>query len=306
MGDLYFNELSSDYTLTKQPKDKEEAKYLLLNLIKTSFAYMLSCGWGSHIYLLMYNYPFSSISLFPGLTIKQILTELEADEKISADENVRFKAFISGTFQVEWSPEYLFHDRIAYGLGESNKKDTFCISFANQLIDGVQHWNHSQIPLVKITADRPDEPVSARNITNIIHVISDHEIWRNCKFINISPTRALLPNKTFSKDIIIAFNYNTWDDFYTEVQQVGVSTLKKAAIILATVNGWRASSVRPRSKRLIFEAENWFLTVDTRHATFEVYLGIDEHKGEIKFHDDSLIVSKRKKTRSVYGKKGRK
>jgi len=44
MGDLYFNELSVDFTFSVQPKDEDEAKRLLLQFIQVYFTYKVCAG----------------------------------------------------------------------------------------------------------------------------------------------------------------------------------------------------------------------------------------------------------------------
>ncbi|MDP4270830.1 MAG: hypothetical protein Q8909_11990 [Bacteroidota bacterium] len=303
MGDLYFNELSVDFSVSKQPKDKEEAKKLLLDFIKSFLAYRLSTGL-DELYILSENIH-SIRAITPSLADKtdffEILNELEDESLIDEIEKKLFKASITETFVSDWNPEYGFTSHIAFGLGAASKNKSYSISYCTDYINSTSGWNTPIIPVTKQELNEQgiieESIMSVNHIANIQHVFVDHQIWKTCKCINNSPSKSLLPRKDQSKIIPEALFNTQWNQFYSEVQTYNVSQIKILGEVVALVNGW--GECRSKDNRLTFNAKNYYLAVDTQHATYEVYIGTDSHQGETKFCTDVVDQTKQDKRRKL-------
>jgi|GEM_PF-4512507 len=297
MDDLYFNELSVDFSVSKQPKDKEEAKKLLLKFVKTCFSYILSCGKGADVCLLKNDMPFYSIRLTENTSINELINELEEEGAINHEESGRFKAFITESFEKEWNPEYLFDKQLAVGLGEAHRLGCFSISLILQRLYVDDNWNHSQFTLTKISADCDDEIVFVKHLAVTEHVFDKYKVWEKCSFINKKPQTVLLPNKNTTASILDIYNIEDWDAFYKSVQKLPKSQIRKIGKLVAILNGWDECKVK--GGRPTYNSKNYYIAIDTQHATFEVYEGTNNHLGEITFADDIIDTSKKKKTRKI-------
>lgn len=130
------------------------------------------------------------------------------------------------------------------------------------------------------------------------HVIERHEIWKSCSFKNNDTSKSLLPKKQDSEFIIKAFLKINWIDFYANQHTINDVTLKKKiGTVVANINGW--NDFRTSDGRKTFKAQNKYLVIDTQHSTYEYYIELDGHQGEIKFNDDTVDRSKVDKTRKV-------
>jgi len=300
MGDLYLNELSVDFTVSKQPLNEQEAKEFLLQLIQTYFAYKVSTGLERVYVLSKERLAIKEIGeVFGTGVFFKLLNELEEALEISEIEKNLFKAAISETFKPDWNPEYLYSDYIAYGLGEACRNDVYSISFLTELIDNTDTWDRSMIPIKerKLTAINllAEIPTVCKHISTIKHIVVDHEIWEKCSYIN--KTSLLLPKKGHTEFVVKAISSYNWEDFYANQQRIDVTPKKKIGRVVARINGWQECLTT--DNRLTFNAKKRYIAVDTQHAAFEVYTGVDVHKGEMKFNDDIIDTSKADASRRV-------
>ena len=302
MGDLYFNELSVDFTFSVQPINEAEAKKLLLQFIQTFFAYKVCTGL-DNVY----------ISSKEPMAIKRIanafnpgkfyslIDDLEVENEISDEEKHFFKAAISEAFKPDWNPEYFYSNQIAYGLGQACLKDSFSISYSTHIANTTHTWNQYLTPIQEKRLNDKGTIVIVnkitKNVTSKNHVIDKHEIWKECSFINNNPTKILLPKKIQSEYIIRSLTGKNWIDYYASQQHVDITLKKKIGSAVARINGWvecRATDYRPT-----FKAGNRYLAVDKENSTFEYYIGTVNHQGEIKFHDETVNKHKARSTRTI-------
>jgi len=213
-----------------------------------------------------------------------------------------FKAAIAESFSNESYPEFTYSDKVVFGLGKAAQNDNFAISYSTGVAAPNGTWNQF---LIKIQENIIDEQGGfqtktklVKNITTQTHVIERHEIWKSCCFINDNTTISLLPKKLESDFIIKAFLKINWIDFYAIQHTIDNVTLKKKiGTIVARINGW--TDFRTSDGRNTFKAQNKYIAIDTQHSTYEYYIGLDGHQGEIKFNDDTVNTSKVDKTRKV-------
>ena len=302
MENLYFNELSVDFTLSVQPNNEVKAKELLLQLIQTYFAYKVSTGLENVYILSKERLSIKKIAdVFSEGSFYKLLKELEEADEISDEQKQFFKAAISETFKPDWNPEYFYSDRITYGLGEACKNESYAVSYSTEIANTTDTWNSHLIPVKERTLTSNgillEKPKISKNISSLNHVVVEHEIWERCMFTNRTPAKSLLPKKAQSEFIVKSLSNLNWTNFYINQQLVDVTTKIKIGRAIALINGWQeclTSDGRPT-----FNAKNRYIAVDTQHAAFEVYIGIHVHKGEMKFNDETIDTSKADPMRSV-------
>jgi len=303
MGDLYFNELSVDFSFSVQPQNEEEAKDLLLQFIQAYYAYKVSSGHDS-VYILSYVRLSLThiVDVFGSGKFFVFLNELESDNKITDEEKKLFKAAISETYIPEWNPEFYYLNHIAFGFGKAYLNKSFSISFSNNYNNGGNSWNHYVFKILehRLNNDSRIEYIDrlSNNISTIKHVVENHEIWDKCIYINKHPSRRLLPKKNQSEFVVKSLTGFNWDDFYKNQQRIdNVTIKKKIGHIVACINGWQ--ECKTKDHRKTFTAGNRYIAIDTENSTFEYYIGTDDHKGEIKFHDEQIITKKGEETRKI-------
>ena len=303
MGDLYFNELSVDFSFSQAPKDEKEAKDLLLQFIQAYYAYKVSSGH-DNVYIL--SHVRASLThvtdVFGTGKFFVFLNELESENKITDEEKKLFMAAISETYIPEWNPEFHYFNHIAFGFGNAYLNKSFSISFSNNYNNGVNTWNHYVFTIQehKLNNDARIE-ISDRfsnNISTVKHVVENHEIWNKCVYINKHPSRGLLPKKNQSEFVVKSLTGFNWVDFYKNQQRINnITVKKKIGHIVARINGWQ--ECKTKDHRKTFTAGNRYIAIDTENTAFEYYIGTDDHKGEMKFHIENIDTTKADKRRKV-------
>ncbi len=302
MGDLYFNELSVDFTFSVAPKDETEAKKLLLQFIQTFFAYKVCTGLDDVYILSIVPMTINRITnaFNPG-KFYSLIDDLELEDKITEEQKRFFKATISEAFKSDWNPEYLYSNQIAYGLGQACLKNSFSISFSTDIANTTHTWNQYLTPIEEHRLNENGDLVIikkvTKNLTSKNHVVVNHEIWKDCSFINNKPIILLLPNKNQSFYIVQSITGKNWIDYYASQQQVNITIKRIIGRAVARINGWIECATTDH--RLTFKAGNHYLAIDTENSTFEVYNGTNNHKGEIKFYDETINTAKADPMRRV-------
>lgn len=300
MGDLYFNELSVDFSFSVAPKDEDEAKRLLLQFIQVYFTYKVCAGLESVAIISNERLYVAKIMARNDLFFRA-LDEFEACDLISDSQKLMFKAAIVESFSNESYPEFAYSNKVVYGLGKVIHNN-FAISYSTDIAAPKGTWNQF---LIKIQENKFDEHGSlqttdylAKNITTQIQVVEMHEIWKSCCYINKNTSKSLLPKKFDSEFIIKAFLNINWIDFYANQHTMNGVTLKnKIGTVVARINGW--TDFKTSDNRKTFKAQNKYLAIDTQHSTYEYFIGLDKHQGEIKFNDDTVDSTKADNRRKV-------
>lgn len=304
MGDLYFNELSVDPEIVKLPESFEQAKQIVKEFIFTFIAYKCASGV-EQVYCLSESYNRLQNLLDEPHQLFELIDKIEAEGDIDEFQKQLFKSAIAETFSNEPMPEYQWNGKEAYGLGKAYEENTYSISCNNKLIGGAKEWP-STIELKKETIQNDQlvsENVTARNLISSKQVFFDFEVWKGCEFKNNRPSKQLLPKRILSESIIKAFDYESWTKYYQVQQKESDVTQKNSiATIVAKINGWEKSDECPGQGRLLFNTKNYYLAVDTQHATFEVYSSNDTHEGEIHFNSNEINKDKKDKERGICGK----
>ena len=303
MRDLYFNELSVDYSFSVQPKDEAEAKKLLLQFIQVYFTYKVCAGLESVSVLSNERLSVTKIiDLHRNDLFFSALDEFEEKDLISDFQKKMFKAAIAESFSNDSYPEFQYSTKVVFGFGKAVQNNKYSISYSTDILGIKGSWNNFLFEVQEYIINEEGSIIStnrlAKNIATQSHVIERHEIWKSCGFKNNDTSKSLLPKKLDSEFIIKAFLKINWIDFYANQHTISDVTLKKKiGTVVANINGW--NDFRTSDGRKTFQAQNKYLAIDTQHSTYEYYIGLDDHKGEIKFNDDTVDSSKADKTRRV-------
>lgn len=303
MGDLYFNELSVDYSFSVQPKDEAEAKKILLQFIQVYFTYKVCAGLESVSVLSNERLSVTKIiDMHRNDLFFSALDEFEEKDLISDFQKKMFKAAIVESFSNDSYPEFQYSNKVVFGFGKAVQNNEYTISYSTDIASVNGSWNHFLFEVQEYIFDAEGRIIStnrlAKNIATQSHVIERHEIWKSCSFKNNDTSKSLLPKKQDSEFIIKAFLKINWIDFYANQHTINDVTLKKKiGTVVANINGW--NDFRTSDGRKTFKAQNKYLVIDTQHSTYEYYIELDGHQGEIKFNDDTVDRSKVDKTRKV-------
>ncbi|QZE13071.1 hypothetical protein K4L44_10770 [Halosquirtibacter laminarini] len=246
----------------------------------------------------------TSFGLSDHYTVKEALLELYEEEKISETEKEKFQMLLGDSFSTSWNGTHIFQDREVFGIGKAKEEQGYVVSFNTHFKESDYDWSHSQY---RIQRTHPNEAYDfERNIASSKHVFLKYQIWKQNSTKSKPKHSNLLPNKASSDHIPEAYGFSNWKGFYSKIQSVNKSTIKQISKIVAIVNGWKESKDCPGQPRLLFQSKKLYLATDTQHATFEVYFGKRDHRGEIFYHEDIINEDKRDPQRGICGKKGKK
>ncbi|WP_215222680.1 hypothetical protein [Echinicola shivajiensis] len=302
MPGIYFNELSLDPEVSELPSSIEEAKELLEHFVNVCFASIASYGIKSELQL--YNkedhIQVGQSYIFETQTVLGLLKLLADEEKFNSIEIRRFKAFISKAYKPEWEPEYILDNKISNGLGEASKTNSYALSFLTNYTQRQNLWQQRDIPLEKIPGEGNSEEVLANHISNFHHIFIDHNLWKNCSFKHPGNVASLiLPNAGLSKYVFEAYGHKNIEDTYPNNRTVGITNINEIGRIIAKINGWTECRPCQSSNKIVFSCKNYYISIDTQHIAFEVFLGNDDHKGEIEFHKNEINTQKQRGDRNL-------
>jgi len=302
---VYLNELSIDESFSELPADKNGAKEVLLEFVKSCLTYIISVGYEEDVVMSIhanhYHLIFEKLNF--GYGPGRLLKELVIEGAIEEDAVKRFQMFIGDAFVPSWEPEYIYENRQVYGLGEAHLKETYTFSFNTKLKHKDSNWNFSDIEINVEPAEGQMQVALARNITTSSHVIEEHNCWKDCSYKNVKTSNeCLFPLYRLSEIIINGYGFEGWNDFYADHQNIDRTQRLEIAKVYATINGWEYLGKKQDNQwtfRDTYQAQKYYLQVDTEQDAFEVYKGLNNHIGEIKFNSNGINKAKANNTRFI-------
>lgn len=201
------------------------------------------------------------------------------------------------------SPEYLYNEDEAKGLGYAYENELLCLSLSTS-----EEWDKDYIQLVKFEyigdgMMEKKEVITVKHTIKKEHTIS-HKIWNRIEFINKAPKvipnrlaqtkKSLFPQLNASNELVNDIevenigNVKSWGDFYEKLirQETGIKigVLKSIFENFMEINGWvKNERVTNSNQRTVYEAGKLYAALDTQHGTIEVHDSKGTHKGEYRF-----------------------